>query len=70
MQDLNRIHLVPSVEPRSGKKKPRFDSRDIVRETLLIARECNEVVTACKSQLLIDLVASLAEARLRKRGAR
>jgi hypothetical protein len=47
--------------------------QDIVRETLAIAWECREVLAAhpmSKDQLLVDLVASLAVARLKKRGQR
>jgi hypothetical protein len=50
-----------------------LDVKDIVRETLAIARECREVLAAnpiSKDQLLVDLVASLALARARKAGAR
>jgi hypothetical protein len=82
----NRIHLVPSTESgEANHSEPRFvelvrparrnqglDARDIVRETLAIARECRKVVASsnAKNQLLVDLVASLAVARLKKRGTR
>jgi len=84
MQKVNRIHLVPSLEPKPVRHseahfvelvRPRrnqaVDARDIVRETLAIARDCREVLTSnTTSKLLVDLVASLAVARLKKRGAR
>ena len=46
---------------------------DIVRETLTIARECDEALANSdlkKDRVLIDLVASLVIVRLRKAGAR
>ena len=86
MRNENRIHLVPSVEPKPMRHseshfvelvRPRrnhaLDARDIVRETLVIARECRGVLASnstSKNRLLVDLVASLAVARLKKRGAR
>jgi hypothetical protein len=83
MQDKNRIHLVPQREPRRAKlyeiqpvkpstDGPLLDAKDIVRETLAIARECGEVIAIhpTSSPLLVDLVASLAVARLKKRGQR
>ena len=85
MQKVNRIHLVPSLEPKPVRHsesnfvelvRPRRNqapnARDIVRETLAIARECRKVVASsnAKNQLLVDLVASLAVTRLKKRGAR
>jgi hypothetical protein len=85
MQSENRIHLVPCVEPKPARHpearfvelvRPRRNqalaARDIVRETLAIARECRKVVasSSAKNQLLVDLVASLAVARLKKRGTR
>ena len=85
MQKENRIHLVPSVEPKPVRHseshfvelvRPRrnqaLDARDIVRETLAIARECREVLagSTTRNHLLVDLVASLAVARLKKRGTR
>ena len=44
-----------------------YDPKDIVRETLRIARECNQVLT---DQLFIELVASLVVVRLQKAGGR
>jgi hypothetical protein len=86
MHDKNRIHLVPQDEPRpaaaaklteirrtiSITEAPNLDPKDIVRETLAIAGECSEVLSirSTQSQLLVDLVASLAVARLKKRGYR
>jgi hypothetical protein len=88
MQNERKIHLVPRTEPQPAptsrvvvvrrtkqlKRKPAvLDVKDIVRETLAIARDCREVLAAnpiSKDQLLIDLVASLALARARKAGAR
>jgi hypothetical protein len=86
MHDKNRIHLVPQHEARlAGPAKlteirrtisiteaPNLDPKDIVRETLAIAGECREVLSfrSTQSQLLVDLVASLAVARLKKRGHR
>ncbi len=84
MQKVNRIHLVPAIEPKPARHpesqfvelvRPRrnqaLDARDIVRETLVIARECREVLASnTTSKLFVDLVASLAVARLKKRGAR
>ncbi len=87
MQSENRIHLVPLLEPKAAKhSESRFvelarpsrrnhalDARDIVRETLVIARECREVLassSSSKNHLLVDLVASLAVARLKKLEAR
>jgi len=87
MQNENRIHLVPRPGPRLAsareqfeepqatppKRKSTLDPRDLVRETLAIARECREVLAgprSAKNQLLVDLVASLAVARLQKRGRR
>jgi hypothetical protein len=85
MQKENRIHLVPYVEPKPVRHseshfvelvRPRrsqaLDARDVVRETLAIARDCREVLASstAKNQLLVDLVVSLAVARLKKRGAR
>ena len=87
MRSENKIHLVPSVEPKSvrhsearfvelvrpTRRNQALDARDVVRETLAIARECREVLASnpnSKNRLLVDLVASLAVARLKKRGAR
>ena len=88
MQNEKRIHLVPRPEPQPAitsrlvvvrrakqhKRKPAaFDFKDIVRETLTIARDCREVLAAnpiSKDQLLVDLVSSLVLARIRKAGAR
>jgi hypothetical protein len=88
MQNERKIHLVPRTEAQPAptsrvvvvrrtkqlKRKPAvLDVKDIVRETLAIARDCREVLAAnpiSKDQLLIDLVASLALARARKAGAR
>lgn len=88
MQNERKIHLVPRPEPQPAttsrvvvvrrakqlKRKPAvLDVKDIVRETLAIARDCREVLAAnpiSKDQLLVDLVASLALARARKAGAR
>jgi hypothetical protein len=84
MQSENRIHLVPILEPKAKYSESRFvelvrprrnqalDARDIVRETLAIARECRRVLASSttKNQLLVDLVASLAIARAKKRGQR
>ena len=87
MRNENRIHLVPSIEPnaaqrseahfvelaRPSRRNHALDARDVVRETLAIARECREVLASnpnSKNRLLVDLVASLAVARLKKRGAR
>jgi len=61
----------PQAKP--PKRKSSLDPRDLVRETLAIAGECREVLSSphpAKNQLLVDLVASLAVARLRKRGRR
>jgi hypothetical protein len=60
MQNERKIHLVPCPEPQflrpevrgPARVKPRkrrlrtVDPQDIVRETLAIARECREVLTA------------------------
>jgi hypothetical protein len=65
MRDIARI------KPRKRKPRP-LGPQDIVRETLAIAWECREVFGSnpiSKNQLLVDLVASLAVARLKKRGA-
>jgi len=86
MQKVNRIHLVPSIEPKPAthsesnfvelvrpRRNQALDARDIVRETLAIARDCRGVLASnpnSKNRLLVDLVASLAVARLKKRGAR
>jgi hypothetical protein len=85
MQTVNRIHLVPSVEPKPvshsesnfvelvrPRRNQALDARDIVRETLAIARDCRKVLASSttRNHLLVDLVASLAVARLKKRGAR
>ena len=87
MQNESKIHLVPRPEsqflrprlrivPRSKPRKRKvvmLTPQDIVRETLVIAREHSEVLAGgpvSKDRLLIDLVASLALARLRKAGAR
>jgi hypothetical protein len=77
MQSENKIHLVPRTEtqflrpqlrvvPRAKTRKRKvtvLTPQDIVRETLVIAREHQEVLAGghiSKDQLLIDLVASLA----------
>jgi hypothetical protein len=85
MQNERKIHLVPCPQlavrsercgPAPAKlpnKRHTLDAKDVVRETLAIARECREVLASnptSKNQLLVDLVASLAVARLQKRGAR
>ena len=44
-----------------------YDAKDIVRETLRIVRECNQVLTE-SSQLFIELVATLVLVRLQKAG--
>jgi hypothetical protein len=68
----SQLREVPRAKPR--KRKAVMPSpTDIVRETLAIAWECREVLAAhpmSKDQLLVDLVASLAVARLKKRGQR
>ena len=87
MQNESKIHLVPRpdhqflrptlrVVPRSKTRKRKIAAltpQDIVRETLVIAREHSEVLAGAlvsKDRLLIDLVASLALARIRKAGQR
>jgi len=60
------------IKPKK-KKVMLVGPQDLVRETLAIAWECREVLASnpiAKNQLLVDLVASLAVARLKKRGAR
>jgi hypothetical protein len=75
----SKIHLVgrPELQPisksESRKKAQAKQVGDIVRETLTVARECVEALAESdfeKDQLLIDLVASLVVARLRKAGGR
>jgi hypothetical protein len=67
-----RLRVVPRSKPRK-RKVAVLTPQDIVRETLAIARQHSEVLAGGpipKDQLLIDLVASLALARLRKAGTR
>jgi hypothetical protein len=87
MQNESKIHLVSRPEaqflrpqlrvvPRSKPRKRKvaaLTAQDIVRETLVIAREHRDVLAGgpiSKDHLLIDLVASLALARIRKAGQR
>jgi hypothetical protein len=86
MQNERKIHLVSGPEPqflrsevrdtariKRRKKLRTVGAQDIVRETLAIAWECREVLAVhpiSKDQLLVELVASLALARIRKAGAR
>jgi hypothetical protein len=83
MQNERKIHLVPRPElavrleecaqapAKPPSKRHAVDAKDIVRETLVIARECRGVLASnpmTKDRLIVDLVASLAVARLKKRG--
>lgn len=85
MQNERKIHLVPrpqlairleeceQMPAKPPRKRLTVDAKDVVRETLAIAWECREVLAAhpiSKDQLLVELVASLAVARLKKRGQR
>jgi hypothetical protein len=67
-----QLHVVPRAKTRK-RRVAALTPQDIVRETLAIARQHSEVLAGgpiSKDQLLIDLVASLALARIRKVGTR
>jgi hypothetical protein len=58
-----KLHLV--------KAEHEIDAKAIVRETLVIARECGQILAVIEcptDQLLVELVASLAVVRARKAG--
>ena len=66
------IHLVTKSRTASGvgPEAPRpIEAQDIVRETLRIVQECNQVL-AESDQLFVDLVTSLVFVRLSKAGGR
>ena len=79
MHNDSKIHLVARREVQKARDTPPREGSalvkqvgDIVRETLTVARECNEAIARSdlkKDQLLIELVASLVVVRLRKAGA-
>lgn len=64
-EQSKKIHLVGH-----GKLQVRqLDPKDIVRETLTIARDCGQApagIDLKKDHLLVELVASLVVVRLRK----
>jgi hypothetical protein len=74
MQNDTRIHLVGCREYQSATDSELSRNiGDIVRETLTIARDCDEELARSnlkKDPLLIELIASLVVVRLRKAGGR
>jgi hypothetical protein len=76
MHNHSKIHLAGRSELQLAGNPATISGdqvTDIVRETLTIARECDEALASSdlkKDRVLIDLVASLVIVRLRKAGAR
>ena len=59
----------PQSATITAQQPAMYDPKDIVRETLMIVHECNQVLTG-SNQLFIELVATLVVVRLQKAGAR